>query len=81
MRPSNIVRFPYILYSVSSNVRTNLGISQAFRIGMKISSIYRTGTVVTGVIPGGDARLEGGYYMLSDEEGKEKEIQRVIFGR
>ncbi|MCX5749438.1 MAG: LCP family protein [Candidatus Saganbacteria bacterium] len=81
MRPSNLIRFPYILYTMSSNVRTNMGISQAARIALKISSIYRTGTVVTGVIPGGDARLERGYYMLSDEEGMRKEIERVIYGR
>jgi LCP family protein required for cell wall assembly len=81
MQPSNLARFPYILYSVSSNIRTNLGITQALRIGMKVSSIYRTGTVITGVIPGGDVRLDRGYYMLSDEEGKRREIDRVIYGK
>lgn len=81
INPSNVVRLPYILYGVSTDIRTNLSFIQATKLAAKVSSIYRYGKVDTGVIPGGDARLPGGYYMLSDPEGMKTEVDRVIYGK
>ena len=80
-RPSNLWKTPIIAYGLTSNIRTNLGSMQVLKIGMKAAAIYRSGRVDTGVIPGGDARLSRGYYMLTDEVGKQKVINEVIYGR
>ena len=80
-KPSNLWKTPIIAYGLTSNIRTNLGSMQALKIAMSASSIYRSGRVDTGVIPGGDAKLSRGYYMLTDEAGKQKVINEVIYGR
>lgn len=79
--PSNYYKLPSILYSASSNIRTNLGASQTMKIAFRVPGIYRSGNVVMGVIPGSDARLPGGYYMLPDEKGKQDVLDRVIYGK
>ena len=79
--PSNYYKLPSILHSASSNIRTNLGASQTMKIAFRVPGIYRTGSVEMGVIPGYDARLSRGYYMLSDEKGKKEVIERVIYGK
>jgi anionic cell wall polymer biosynthesis LytR-Cps2A-Psr (LCP) family protein len=79
--PSNYYRLPSILRSASSNIKTNLGASQTMKITFRVPGIYRTGSVVMGVIPGTDARLPRGYYMLPDEKGKREVIDRVIYGK
>ena len=79
--PSNYYKLPSILYSASSNIRTNLGTAQTMKIAFRVPGIYRTGNVEMGVIPGSDARLPGGYYMLPDEKGKMEAIDKVIYGK
>ena len=80
-KPSNLWKTPIIAYGFTSNIRTNLGTTQLLKLAMSASGIYRSGRVDTGVIPGGDARLSRGYFMLSDETGKQKVINEVIYGR
>jgi len=80
-KPSNLWKTPLLAYGVSSNIRTNLGPMQVLKLAMGASSIYRNGRVDTGTIPGGGARLARGYFILTDEAGKQKVINEVIFGR
>ncbi|MFA5104125.1 MAG: LCP family protein [Candidatus Margulisiibacteriota bacterium] len=79
--PSNYYRLPSLLHSAASNIRTNLGTSQTMKIAFRVPGIYRTGNIVMGVIPGTDAMLQGGYYMLPDEKGKREVIDKVIYGK
>lgn len=80
-KPSNLWKIPQMFYSVSSNTRTNLSPSQIVKIGLRFKSILTYGKIDMGTIPGGDAQLEGGYYMLSNSLGKKKVIDDVIFGK
>jgi len=77
--PVNFVKLPYIMYGASSNIRTNLGVSQITKLALRVPGIYKNGRVDMGVIPGSDARLSGGYYMLADEERMKKVIDEVIY--
>ncbi len=77
--PVNVVKLPYIMYGASSNIRTNLGVSQITKLALRVPGIYKNGAVVMGVIPGTDARLARGYYMIADEEGMKKVINEVIY--
>ncbi len=79
--PANIVKLPLLLTTASSNIRTNLPGIVSMKLAMRLPAIFNHGTVIKGVIPGSDARLPYGYYMMVDEEGKKKVIDRVMFGR
>ena len=81
LSPSNVWKIPSFLYAASSNIRTNLDALQSLKLGIKISAIYRYGKIDMGVVPGADALLDKGYYMMSDEDGKRKVIDRVIYGK
>jgi anionic cell wall polymer biosynthesis LytR-Cps2A-Psr (LCP) family protein len=70
-----------MFYSVSSNTRTNLSPSQIVKIGLRLKPILSYGQIDMGTIPGGDAQLSGGYYMLSNSIGKKKVIDEVVFGK
>ena len=81
LSPVNAWRLPSMLYGFSSNIRTNMDVFKAIKVATRASGIMRYGKVDMGYIPGADARLPQGYYMLSDETGMKKEIDRVIYGK
>lgn len=81
MAPANVMYLPSIIFNASKNVRTNLEFSQILKIAMRVPGIFKYGKVDMGFIPGGDARIEGGYYMLSDKDEMRKVIDKVIYGK
>ncbi len=80
VNPIHIFKMPLLLHAVYSNVRSNLGLYGIMSIGMRAYYVYKYGNIDLGVVPGGDAQIDGGYYMLSNKEGLKKEIDRVIYG-
>ncbi len=80
LQPSTILRLPSLMTGVSSNVRTNMSVINSLKVAFRAPSMFRTGHVEMGVIPGGDAHLSRGYYMLSNKEGMKEAIDRVIYG-
>jgi len=79
--PRNFVRVPYLLYESSSGIGTNLDVAQIVKITLRVHSIYKTGGVRTGFVPGRDTNLAGVYYMVPDKKGLEEVVGKVILGR
>ncbi len=79
--PRNFVRFPHMLMETASGIGTNLDVSEMIKISMRVPSIYKTGEVRSGYIPGRDITLAGIYYTVPDEKGLAEAVNKVIFGR
>ena len=80
LKKENLLRSPKLLFSMLSNVETNLSSKKALSLALTARAAHELGNVKMATLPGIDMHIDGIYYWRLNEEKLRAIVKEFVHG-